>query len=154
MPIVYQSIKGDVALDIVTHGPHMNLHELITCLNNNFGVMSDEDTLMKELYTIKQGTKESVKHFDTHIGYAMMRLAATFPHAMPVEQAEETRKTCFLSRLRPNLKSALAWEMCLDGGSWQMTYEEIKDAARWVEQREDPTMSDDPFIRENVTPTL
>ena len=116
MPIVYQSIKGDVALDIVTHGPHMNLCELITQLNNNFGVMSNEDTLMKELYTIKQGTKESVKHFDTHISYMMMRLAAAFPHAMPTEQAEETRKTRFLSRLHPNLKSALAWEMCLDGG--------------------------------------
>ena len=129
MPIAYQSIKGDVALDIVTHGPHMNLCKLITCLDNNFGVMSDEDTLMKELYTIKQGTKESVKHFDTHIGYAMMRPATAFLHAMPMEWAEETRKTHFLSGLRPNLKSALAWEMCLDGGSWQMTYK-IKDAAR------------------------
>ena len=29
MPIMYQSIKGDVALGVVTHGPHMNLHELI-----------------------------------------------------------------------------------------------------------------------------
>ena len=109
---------------------------------------------MKELYTIKQGTKESVKHFDTCISYTMMRLATAFPHAMPVERAEETRKTHFLSGLCPNLKSTLAWEMCLDGGSRQMTYEEIKDAARWVEQREDPTMSDDPFIRENATPTL
>ena len=154
MPIMYQSIKGDVALDIVTHGPHMNLHELITCLNNNFGVMSNEDTLMKELYTIEQGTKESVKHFNTHIGYVMMRLAADFPHAMPTERAEETRKTHFLSGLHPNLKSTLAWEMCLDGGSRQMTYEEIKDAARWVEQREDPTTSDDPFVRENATPAL
>ena len=153
MPIVYQSIKGDVALDIVTHGPHMNLHDLIAHLDNNFGVVSDEDTLMKELYTIKQGTKESVKRFDTRIGYAMMRLAAAFPHAMPTERVEETRKTHFLSGLRPNLKSALAWEMCLDGGSRQMTYEEIKDAARWVEQREDPTTSDDPFIHDNVTPT-
>ena len=115
MPIVYQSIKGVVALDIVTHGPHMNLCKLITQLNNNFGVMSNEDTLMKELYTIKQGTKESVKHFDTQISYAMMRLAAAFPHAMPTEWAEETRKTHFLSRLHPNLKSNLAWEMCLDG---------------------------------------
>ena len=153
MPIAYQSIKGDVALDIVTHGPHMNLRDLIACLDNNFGVVSDEDTLMKELYTIKQGTKESVKRFDTHIGYAMMRLAAAFPHAMPAERAEETRKTRFLSGLCPNLKSALAWEMCLDGGGRQMTYEEIKDAARWVEQREDPTTSDDPFIRDNATPT-
>ena len=152
MPIMYQSIKGDVALDIMTHGPHMNLRELITQLDNNFGVMSDEDTLMKELYTIKQGTKE-LKCFDTHISYTMVRLATTFPHAMPAEQAEETRKIHFLSRLHPNLKSALAWEMCLDGGSWQMTYKEIKDAARQVEQREDPSMSDDLFMRENATPT-
>ena len=153
MPIMYQSIKGDVALDIMTHGPHMNLHELIAHLNHNFGVVSDEDTLMRELYTIKQGTKELVKHFDTRIGYMMMRLATAFPHVMPTEWAEETRKTHFLSGLHPNLKSTLAWEMCLDGGGWQMTYKEIKDAARQVEQREDPTMSDDLFVRENATPT-
>ena len=154
MPIAYQSIKGDVALDIVTHRPHMNLRDLIAHLDNNFGVVSDEDTLMKELYTIKQGTKKSVKRFDTHIGYTMMRLAAAFPHAMPTERVEETRKTHFLSGLCPKLKSTLAWEMCLDGGGQQMTYEEIKDVARWVEQREDPTTSDDPFVHDNVTPTL
>ena len=65
---------------------------------------------MKELYTIKQCPKEPVKHFDTWIGYVMMRLAAAFPHVMPTEWAEETRKTHFLSGLHPNLKSALAWK--------------------------------------------
>ena len=35
-----------------------------------------------------------------------------------------------------------------------MTYKEIKDAARHVEQREDPSMSSDPFMRENATPIL
>ena len=34
-----------------------------------------------------------------------------------------------------------------------MTYEEIKDAARWVEQREDPSMSDNPLVRENTVST-
>ena len=34
-----------------------------------------------------------------------------------------------------------------------MTYDEIKDAARWVEQREDPNMSGDLFMRENTVPT-
>ena len=92
-------------------------------------MVSDEDTLMKELYTIKQGPKESVKCFNTQIGYAMLRLAMAFPHAMPTKQANKTWKTHFLSRLCPNLKSTLAWEMCLDGGRHQMTYEEIKDAA-------------------------
>ena len=85
MPIAYQSIKGDMALDIVTYRPHMNLCKLIAQLDNNFGVVSDEDTLMKELYTIKQGPKESVKHFNTQIGYVMMRLAMAFPHTMPAE---------------------------------------------------------------------
>ena len=76
-----------------------------------------------------------------------------FPHAMPTKQAEETRKTRFLSGLCPNLKSTLAWEMCLDGGRWQMTYEEIKDATRWVEQSKDPSMLDDLFVRENTVST-
>ena len=49
-----------------------------------------------------------------------------FPHAMPMERAEETRKTHFLSGLHPNLKSTLAWEMCLDGGGQQMTYEKSR----------------------------
>ena len=153
MPIVYQSIKGDMALDIVTHRPHMNLHELITWLNNNFGVISDEDTLMKELYTIKQDPKESAKHFNTWISYAMMRLAVAFPHTMPTEWADKTQKIHFLSGQHPKLKSTLDWEMCLDGGRCQMTYEEIKDAAWWVEQREDPSMLDDLFVRENAVST-
>ena len=114
MPITYQSIKGDVALDIMTCGPCLSLCELITHLDNNFGVVSDEDTLIKELYSIKQGPKEAVKCFDTQIGYAMMRLAVAFLHAMPAEWAKETRKTHFLSGLHPNLKSALAWEMEVD----------------------------------------
>ena len=33
-----------------------------------------------------------------------------------------------------------------------MTYEEIKDAARQVEQREDPSMSNDPFVWDNAAP--
>ena len=44
--------------------------------------------------------------------------------------------------------------MSLDGGRHQMTYEEIKDAARQVEQREDPSMSDDPFVQDNAVSTL
>ena len=44
--------------------------------------------------------------------------------------------------------------MCLDEGRWQITYEEIKNAGRWVEQREDPSMSDDLFVRGNVASSL
>ena len=84
----------------------------------------------------------------------MMRLAAAFPHTMPPEWTEETKKSRFLGRLCPNLKSALAWEMCLDGRGCNRTFEEIKDAARQVEQRDDPNMSDDPFMRDNASLTL
>ena len=44
--------------------------------------------------------------------------------------------------------------MCLDGGRYQMNYEEIKEAARQVEQREDPSLSDDCFIWDNAVPIL
>ena len=38
MPIAYQSIKGDVALDIMTHRPHMNLHaSLLLALTTTLG---------------------------------------------------------------------------------------------------------------------
>ena len=35
-----------------------------------------------------------------------------------------------------------------------MTYVEIKDATRGVEQREDPSLSDDPFMWDNATSNL
>ena len=132
MPITYQSIKGDVALDIMTHGPHMNLHELITWLDNNFGVVSDERHLDERVVhhqTRHQGICETLQYSNQlHDDEAGCHL----PTCHATEQAEETRKTHFLSRLHPNLKSTLAWEMCLDGGGQQMTYEKIKDAARLV----------------------
>ena len=109
MPIMHTNLlKGDVALDIITHGPHMNLCDLIACLDNNFGVMSNEDTLMKELYTIKQGTKESVKCFDTRIGYVRMRLAAAFPacHAHGAGQKKPERPTFLAGYV---LTSSLPW---------------------------------------------
>ena len=53
MPIAYQSIKGDVALDIITHGPHMNLRALITQLNNNFGMVSDEGIVHHQAGPVK-----------------------------------------------------------------------------------------------------
>ena len=34
-----------------------------------------------------------------------------------------------------------------------MTYEEIKDAARRVEQRENPSMSNNPYVWDNAVPT-
>ena len=136
MPITYQSIKGDVALDIMTHGPHLNLCQLIACLDNNFGVASDEDMLMKELYTIKHGPKEPMKCFDTWIGYTMMRLAVAFPHASVM-----LLPLCLqLGLRRPGKPISLVgctptsnphWlGRCLDGRGCQMTYEEIKDAAK------------------------
>ena len=122
-------------------------------LDNMFGVVADEDTLTKELYTIKQGPRESVNCFDTCIGYVMMLLVATFPNAMPPERSEETKKSHFLGSLMPNLKAALAWELCLDGRGHNMTFRNLKMAAQRVEQRDNPEISDDPFVQDNMPAT-
>ena len=74
--------------------------------------MSDEDTLMKELYTIKQGTKESVKHFDTWIGYAMMRFAAAFHMPCLLNEQKLGRPTSlvgYVLTLSPLWPGKCAW---------------------------------------------
>ena len=81
IPMVYQSLEGNIACHIMTQGP-MTLWQLIVMLDNTYEVVADEDSLTKELYNIKQGPKESVNCFDTHIGYAMMRLTSVFWVAM------------------------------------------------------------------------
>ena len=59
---MYQSIKGDVALDNVTHRPHMDLHKLIAHLDNNFGVVSDEGSVHHQAGP--QGTFEALQYPD------------------------------------------------------------------------------------------
>ena len=125
MPIAYQSIKGDVALDIVTHRSHMNLHKLITQLNNNFGIMSDEDTLMKELYTIKQGPKESVKHFGTWIGFCIdfRKLnTRTKKDSYPLPHIQETLESLEGSHIFSSFDFKLGfWQVEMDKTSKQYT---------------------------------
>ena len=57
MPVAYQSLQGNVALLAVTLGPNLTLHELVAGLDDSFDIVSDEDTLTKELYSIQQGNK-------------------------------------------------------------------------------------------------
>ena len=108
MLVAYQPIVGDMAHHIITQGPHLSFPQLIAHLDSTFGVVTDEDMLIKELYTIKQGPQESVICFDTRIGYWMMRLAAMFLEVIPPERSEETKNSQFLVGLRPNLKAAIA----------------------------------------------
>ena len=66
MPIAYQSIKGDVALDIMTHGPCLGPAQTnhVRISTNNFGVVSDEDTSNGRAVHHKAGSQRThVKHF-------------------------------------------------------------------------------------------
>ena len=67
-------------------------------LDDSFGVVSDEDTLTKELYSIQQGAKESVNHYDTCIGYAMIRLTVAFLNAIPPERSRRNQEVLLLGR--------------------------------------------------------
>ena len=44
MPVTYQSMEGDVAHLVLTFRLQLNLHQLISWLDDSFAVMSNEDT--------------------------------------------------------------------------------------------------------------
>ena len=57
IPITYQSMEADVAHMVLTFRLQLNLCQLISHLDDSFRVISDEHTLTKELYSIKQGLR-------------------------------------------------------------------------------------------------
>ena len=115
-PITNQFLQDDVAQLAATLGPNLILHERTAGLDESLGIVSDKDTLIKELYSIQQGPKESVNCYATRIGYAMIKLTATLLNAVSLERSDEMKKSNILGGLRAPLKAALACKLSLD---WQ-----------------------------------
>ena len=68
------------------------MRELITELDEHFGIIADLDTLRREFYSMKQGTHETVSQFAGRVGYQLMELQTTFPGAIPQCDEEEIKK--------------------------------------------------------------
>ena len=106
--MLLNSLTGEVGKLALTFG--LPLRELITELDEDFGIIADLDTLRREFYSMKKGTHETVSQFAGRVGYQLMELQTTFPGAIPQCDEEEIKK----GRLYSSLKLHLKWVEDLD----------------------------------------
>ena len=92
LPHAFKSLRGDMGKLALTFSSGLLLRELITELDEHFGIISDLDTLWREFYSMKQGTHETVSQFTGRVGYQLMELQTTFPGAIPQCNEEEIKR--------------------------------------------------------------
>ena len=109
------------------------MRELITELDEHFGIIADLDMLRREFYSMKQGTHETVSQFAGRVGYQLMELQTTFPGAIPQCDEEEIKKGRLHGGLKLHLKSAMTFcrEMANEGKD--LTYHQLLKIARCTE---------------------
>ena len=116
LPYAFNSLRGEVGKLALTFGNGLPLKELITKLDEHFGIIANLNTLQREFYSMKQGTHETVSQFFGRVGYQLMELQATFPGAIPQSNEEEIKKGRLYGGLKPHLKSAMTCkEMANEG---------------------------------------
>ena len=133
LPYAFNSLMGEVGKLALTFGRGLPLRELITELDEHFGIIADLDTLRREFYSMKQGTHETVSQFAGRVGYQLMELQTTFPGAIPQCDEEEIKKGRLYGSLKLHLKSAMTFcrEMANEGKD--LTYHQLLKIARCPE---------------------
>ena len=109
------------------------MRELITELDEHFGIIADLDTLRREFYSMKQGMHETVSQFAGRVGYQLMELQTTFPGAIPQCDEEEIKKGRLYGGLKPHLKSAMTFCREMANKEKDLTYRQLLKIARCTE---------------------
>ena len=125
LPYAFNSLTGEVGKLVLTFSRGLPLRELVTELDEHFGIIADLDTLRREFYSMKQGTHETVSQFAGRVGYQLMELQTTFPGAIPQCDEEEIKKGRLYGGLKLHLKSAMTFcrEMANEGKD--LTYHQL-----------------------------
>ena len=111
LPYAFNSLRGEVGKLALTFSSGLPLRDLITKLDEHFGIIANLDTLWREFYSMKQGTHETVFQFAGRVGYQLMGLQTTFPRAIPQCDEEEIKKGRLCGSLKLHLKSAMTFCM-------------------------------------------
>ena len=96
LPFAFNSLTGEVGKLALTFGRGLPLRELITELDEHFGIIADLDMLRREFYSMKQGTHETVSQFAGRVGYQLMELQTMFPGDIPQCDEEEIKKEGYM----------------------------------------------------------
>ena len=118
------------------------MRELITELDEHFGIIADLDMLRREFYSMKQGTHETVSQFAGRVGYQLMELQTMFPGAIPQCDEEEIKKRRLYGGLKPHLKSAMTFcrEMANEGKdlTYHVNFSKLPDILKQIMRIKSP----------------
>ena len=126
-------LSTEVGKLALTFGRGLPLRELITELDEHFGIIANLDTLRKEFYSMKQGTHEMVSQFAGRVGYQLMELQTMFPGAIPQYDEEEIKKGRLYGGLKLHLKSAMTFCREMANERRDLTYCQLLKIARYTE---------------------
>ena len=133
LPYAFNSLTGEVGKLAVTFGQGLPLRELITELDEHFGIIADLDMLRREFYSMKQGMHETVSQFAGRVGYQLMKLQTMFPGAIPQCDEEEIKKGRLYGGLKLHLKSAMTFCREMANKGKDLNYHQLLKIARCTE---------------------
>ena len=125
LPYTFNSLTGKVGKLALTFGRGLPLRDLITKLDEHFGIIADLNTLRREFYSMKQGTHETISQFAGRVGYQLMELQTAFPRVIPQCDEEEIKKGRLYSGLKLHLKSAMTFCRDMANEGKDLTYNQL-----------------------------
>ena len=110
-------------------------------LDEHYSIMMTFNTLSKELYSLKQGSRENVDKFRVCLSQLVQILQSDYLGRIQQEHMEDMKQYHFYESLNPNYQYMLAHKV---DGKHPATYSHLLHAAhkleRWAEAR-DPLLS-------------
>ena len=85
-----------------------SLNDLLTKLDDYFGVVQKLETMNRHLYTIKQGTKEGVTELAVRLCHQIRAIQGKYPGEIPVMEESKIKRAQFLGGLWLEVWAAMA----------------------------------------------
>ena len=137
LPYVSWSLQGfprDLARSL---GKDATLTDVLQMLDEHYGIVMIFNTISKELYSLKQGSRENVAEFGVCLLQQVQILQSEYPGRIQQEHVEEMKWDCFYKGLNPKYRHMLTHKV---DGKHPISYSNLLLAAqkleRWAEARD------------------
>ena len=101
---IQKSLKGKAYDTLVNLGTQATLQEILEVFQIKFGIVAPYDSLMSDLYTMKQLENESVVDYETRLRSRFAAIESTYPE--PQDRQQDLKDRLFFG-LKDNVKTRL-----------------------------------------------
>ena len=134
LPYIFGSLQGflgNLARSLVKDA---TMNNVVQMLGEHYGVLMMFNTLIKELYSLKQGSSENIAEFGVCLLHQVQILQSEYPGRIQLEHVEEMKYDCFYEGLNPKYQHMLAHKV---DGEHLVSYSNLLLAALKLERQEE-----------------